>query len=362
MDFESNDFMGWNRSFDLEFSFESQSQDLFLTRVDIYYYNNPSGGYGLPDIRTGISTTGTEDSYTNVVSTFIDNSEVSQSDDNVQMLSLIILTPQNFLFLYQFFRLQFIFSSSFAATQTFISEMKFFTNTDTSFPAVPIVFMSPNQTLQPDTVQSSLTLSCTVDNNGTFAWTWTGPGVSDGDIKAADTTRTSILMLSNISAADAGDYTCSASYLAFGDSLDPSNIVFNSIKPDMNTTNNISLTLSSNVSAEVYYDGLLVRAGNTVTVQKDTHVTLSCTFTGYLPADYQINWMDSSNMADGTITNGDDTRNISQRGGFSTSPAVQSNYTILSVEVDDSGPYTCSMDGTELKETISLMVTSATVS
>ena len=62
------------------------------------------------------------------------------------------------------------------------------------------------------------------------------------------------------------------------------------------------------------------------------------------------------------ITNGTNTRFSSQRGSSSTGPAVQSNYTLLSVEVDDSGSYTCSMSGTGLKETISLRVTSATVS
>ena len=45
-------------------------------------------------------------------------------------------------------------------------------------------------------------------------------------------------MLSNISAADAGDYTCSASYLAMGESA------WGVIDPNTNT-NTISLTLFS---------------------------------------------------------------------------------------------------------------------
>ena len=128
MDFDSNNFMGWNTSFDLEFNFGSPN--FYITRVDIYYYNNPSQGYGLPDIRAGMSNTGQRFSFTNVVSTFIDNSEVSQSDDEVQMLSLIILTPFSaFGFNLQYFQLRFMFSSSFLATRTFISEMKFFNRT-----------------------------------------------------------------------------------------------------------------------------------------------------------------------------------------------------------------------------------------
>ena len=127
MDFDSDNFMGWNKSFDLEFDFGSSN--FFFTRLDMYFYHNPSEGYGLPDITTGISQTGTDRSYTPVVSTLKDNSELSGSDDNVQVLSLIILTPQSGLFLYQYFRLQFIFSSSFLSVQTFISEIRFFTNT-----------------------------------------------------------------------------------------------------------------------------------------------------------------------------------------------------------------------------------------
>ena len=126
MDFDSNNFMGWNTSFDLEFDFGSQR--FYITRVDIYYYNNPSQGYGLPDIRASMSPTG--DGFTPVVSTFIDNSEVSQSDDEVQMLSLIILTPfSDLAYNQQVLHLEFTFSSSYLATRTFISEMKFYNRT-----------------------------------------------------------------------------------------------------------------------------------------------------------------------------------------------------------------------------------------
>ena len=118
--------MGWNKSFDLQFDFGSPN--FYITQVDIYYYNNPSEGYGLPGIRASMSPT--SKGFTPVVSTFIDNSEVSQSDDEVQMLSLIILTPFSRIeYNQQVLRLKFTFSSSYLATRTFISEMKFFNRT-----------------------------------------------------------------------------------------------------------------------------------------------------------------------------------------------------------------------------------------
>lgn len=127
IDFDPNNFMGWNDSFDLEFDFNEES--FYFTQVDIYYYSNPSEGYGLPNIRTGTSESGTGGGFTNVVSTFIDNSDVSQFDDNVQVLTLIILTPFSSIgFDQQFFRLQFSFNS-YLVNQTFISEINFYSRT-----------------------------------------------------------------------------------------------------------------------------------------------------------------------------------------------------------------------------------------
>lgn len=125
MDFDSINFMGWDESFNLVFNFGSQN--FYITRVDVYFYYNPSEGYGLPVIRTGMSDIGGIHTFTNVVSTFIDNSELSGSDDEIRVVSLIVLTPFSvFGFNLQYFLLQFVFSSLYLAKQTFISELKFF--------------------------------------------------------------------------------------------------------------------------------------------------------------------------------------------------------------------------------------------
>ena len=99
-------------------------------------------------------------------------------------------------------------------------------------------------------------------------------------------------------------------------------------------------------------------AANTVIIEEGNDVILSCIFTGYLPINYEITWMDSSGMkpSDGVIANGVNSQFRSQRGSPSTSPAVQSNLTIASVKVADSGFYTCTMSGTGLRDTILLIV------
>ena len=64
-----------------------------------------------------------------------------------------------------------------------------------------------------DSVVSAANLSCTVANEGSFQWQWTHPsGITLSQMWVADGTRTSIVQISQISAADAGNYTCRASF------------------------------------------------------------------------------------------------------------------------------------------------------
>ena len=118
--------MGWNNSFTLEFDFGT---DVFtFTQVNIYFYNNPSTGYGLPTIRTTVSFDGTLVDDTPIEYSFADNSEFSQTDDQVLVIPLIITTSPGTLSEYQFFRLHFDFTS-YQINQTFLSELTFFSNT-----------------------------------------------------------------------------------------------------------------------------------------------------------------------------------------------------------------------------------------
>ena len=125
--FNENNFIGWSSSIGnitLQFNFGSNS--FYFTKVDIYFYNNPSAGYGLPAVTTSVSFSGQPGEFLPVPSTFTDNSQLSKTDDNIDVISLTILVPSfgNI----QFLKLVVDFSS-YNITQTFLSEIKFFTGT-----------------------------------------------------------------------------------------------------------------------------------------------------------------------------------------------------------------------------------------
>ena len=90
---------------------------------------------------------------------------------------------------------------------------------DTTLNDSAIKFLISNQSLQygSSNVQSSVELSCTVINEGSFTFSWMGPNgvISNTDrtqLFLADTSRTSILTISQLNHSDSGIYTCMSSY------------------------------------------------------------------------------------------------------------------------------------------------------
>ena len=66
-------------------------------------------------------------------------------------------------------------------------------------------------TLGPDPVESSLELSCTVVNQGSYTWQWSFEGVSwTQPDTLSDASRTTTITVSNLSVDDAGVYQCQA--------------------------------------------------------------------------------------------------------------------------------------------------------
>ena len=79
--------------------------------------------------------------------------------------------------------------------------------------------MISDQSLQygSSNVQSSVELSCTVINEGSFTFSWMGPNrvIANTDrtqLFLADASRTSILTISQLNLSDSGIYTCMSSY------------------------------------------------------------------------------------------------------------------------------------------------------
>ena len=77
---------------------------------------------------------------------------------------------------------------------------------------------SLTMTIGPDNLQSSVNLSCTVVNNGSYEWQWQYnenvldlPGCSQ--ILIGDATRTSILAINKLRYTDAGNYSCIVRHL-----------------------------------------------------------------------------------------------------------------------------------------------------
>ena len=90
---------------------------------------------------------------------------------------------------------------------------------DTTLNESAIMFLISNQSLQygSNNVTSSVKLSCTVINEGSFTYTWMGPNgvIAKTDrtqLFLADTSRTSILIISRLNLSDSGNYTCMSSY------------------------------------------------------------------------------------------------------------------------------------------------------
>ena len=78
-----------------------------------------------------------------------------------------------------------------------------------------VVFVNdqpPVITFGPENPLSSVTLSCTVTNSGSFEWQWKHSGspvdTSRSQTWIADATRTSVLVVDRLRYSDSGTYTC----------------------------------------------------------------------------------------------------------------------------------------------------------
>ncbi len=230
-EFDRNKCIGWRNDVLLLFEFP----EAVINRVDIYFYNNPSEGFGLPPVQQANVSFGSFDFRNNgfgLPVSFASNSLLSQNDDNIYVISVTIGGDGTSI---TFLRLMFN-SLSTNLNEAFISEVKLFSGPQVESPTfLPIQFLNPDKTVvygRNGNVPTSVELSCTVANNGSFFITWTGPNgtMLDGastQIYIADLSRTSILRISNVGLADNGTYTCEAMYTLDSTSETTTNVTLN---------------------------------------------------------------------------------------------------------------------------------------
>ena len=123
-----NEFIGWNDNFRIVIGTSSPG---FISQVNIYFYNNPSIGYGLAPIIT--ARYGFDSPLTNLIplqTSFLENSNLSQNDDIVTKVSLILTNEDDVP--YEYLELSFDFSSA-KINQVFLSEILVFNGTGLLF-------------------------------------------------------------------------------------------------------------------------------------------------------------------------------------------------------------------------------------
>ena len=122
-EFDSNSFVRFRGDFELVFQFP----DTRISLVDIYSYNNPKMGYGLPPVTEAGFSFNSLVTFNDIQVSFANNSHLSQSDDSVTVVSIVV-SSDPFDTPYSFLRLSFDNSST-RLSETYISEVKLFNGT-----------------------------------------------------------------------------------------------------------------------------------------------------------------------------------------------------------------------------------------
>ena len=128
--FNPDHFVEWNKSFGIVFYAYDIPLNHSLTRIDIYYYSNPSLGYGLYG-KSRLKVFSFAPYLDHIHFTFVNNYEVSQSDNGTRKLSMIALNPKPLTNEHAFnyyIDLSFFLTSSDLVTQSLISEIRLFTD------------------------------------------------------------------------------------------------------------------------------------------------------------------------------------------------------------------------------------------
>ena len=126
--FNVDEFIGWNDSFRIVIQTSSPG---IISQVNIYFYNNPSIGYGLAPLIT--ARYGFDSPLIGIApiqTSFLENCDLSQNDDIVTKVSLVLTNEDDLP--YEYLELSFDLSSA-KINQVFISEIQVFNGTGLLF-------------------------------------------------------------------------------------------------------------------------------------------------------------------------------------------------------------------------------------
>ena len=208
-----------------------------------------------------------------------------------------------------------------------------------------VVFVSdqsPETTLGPENPQTSVTLSCTVANSGSFEWQWEHNGspvdTSRSQMWIADATRTSILVVDRLSYSDSGTYTCEVQHST----------------SDMPYSNNHDLNLNGGfIVLSVRYEYVAAEVDG----EEGGSAMLSCEMYGYLTDE--IEWVRDGELLQSGAGYAISTRpgdRTGQNGGETTTNSVISDLTVFELEQQDGGTYVCRAKGTTVQRQVDLEI------
>ena len=106
-------YVGWGRNVS-GFTIIVDKNNMRMTQLDLYYYNNPAAGLGLPVLASiyvsSLKANGTLDGPLSFV--YANNQDVNQDDDEVRKVSVIIDDINNEVAFSQFVHFNFNYTSS----------------------------------------------------------------------------------------------------------------------------------------------------------------------------------------------------------------------------------------------------------
>ena len=102
---DTSKVFAWNREVNIVLFFTSTK----VRKVNLFFYNIPSSGIGLPPVELFWSSNNPINPVTPLSHVVVGNQDLSQDDTTLQNVSLVVTTDQDIIADYRYFRIRFTF-------------------------------------------------------------------------------------------------------------------------------------------------------------------------------------------------------------------------------------------------------------